>query len=166
LTVKEKEAQVLEMRTQNMKLQKERREQFSATTVMPSGMTRRNPTSPKSPTGGHVAIELPPLQSQTLSMIEQQDMSYLESRSHALQGIEATINELGTIYQQLAHMVAEQGDVVQRIDMNIEDMQMHVNRGQEQLLRYYRNVTSNRWLIIKIFGVLVAFIIFYALIFS
>ena len=95
-----------------------------------------------------------------------QDLSHLESRSNALQSIEATVHELGRIYQQLTSMVAEQGEVVQRIDMNIEDMQLNVQRGQEQLLRYFRNVSSNRWLMIKVFSVLVVFIIIYAFIFS
>lgn len=38
----------------------------------------------------------------------------MESRSSAIESIEATIAELGGIFQQLAHMVAEQRDTVQR----------------------------------------------------
>jgi syntaxin 5 len=42
------------------------------------------------------------------------DQSYLNSRSDAIQNIEATIAELGGIFQQLARMVSEQGETVQR----------------------------------------------------
>jgi syntaxin 5 len=90
------------------------------------------------------------------------DTSYLESRGAALQGIESTINELGTIYRQLATMIAEQGEVVQRIDMNVEDMHMNIERGQGELLKYLRNVSSNRWLMIKIFAILIIFVIFFS----
>lgn len=47
-------------------------------------------------------------------MIALQDTSYLESRSSAIEGIESTVAELGQIFQQLAHMVAEQANTVQR----------------------------------------------------
>jgi syntaxin 5 len=40
--------------------------------------------------------------------------SYLQSRSDAVQSIESTIVELGGIFQQLAVMVREQEEMVQR----------------------------------------------------
>lgn len=40
--------------------------------------------------------------------------SYLQSRSDAVQSIESTIVELGGIFQQLALMVREQEEMVQR----------------------------------------------------
>lgn len=111
----------------------------------------------------HVAIEMPTQSLQQLSlMTAAPDTSYLESRSAALQGIESTINELGTIYQQLATMIAEQGEVVQRIDMNVEEMHLNIERGQGELLKYLRSVSSNRWLMIKIFAVLIIFVIFWS----
>lgn len=120
--------------------------------------------SPGPPEGeGHVAIEMPTQSLQQLAlMTAAPDTAYLESRSAALQGIEATINELGTIYRQLATMIAEQGEQVQRIDMNIEHMHLNIERGQSELVKYLRSVSSNRWLMIKIFAVLIVFIIFFA----
>lgn len=90
------------------------------------------------------------------------DTAYLESRNVALQGIEATINELGTIYQQLATMISEQGETVQRIDMNIENMHYNIERGQSELAKYLRSISSNRWLMIKLFAILIVFIIFWS----
>jgi hypothetical protein len=40
--------------------------------------------------------------------------TYIQSRADAMLNIEQTIVELGTIFQQLAHMVKEQEDMVQR----------------------------------------------------
>jgi syntaxin 5 len=46
-------------------------------------------------------------------MIEQNDRN-IESRSVAMETIESTIAELGGIFQQLATMVAEQRETIQR----------------------------------------------------
>jgi syntaxin 5 len=51
----------------------------------------------------------------------QQD-NYIQSRSTAIESIESTIAELGQIFQQLAHMVAEQRETVQRIDADTTDI--------------------------------------------
>lgn len=40
--------------------------------------------------------------------------NYIESRATAIESIESTIAELGNIFQQLATMVAEQRETVQR----------------------------------------------------
>ena len=69
--------------------------------------------------------------------------------------------ELGGIFTQLAHMVKEQEEMVQRIDSNVEDTAMNVEMGHSEILKYFRSVTSNRWLMAKIFGVLIFFFIFF-----
>lgn len=48
--------------------------------------------------------------------------NYIQSRSTAIESIESTIAELGQIFQQLAHMVAEQRETVQRIDADTTDI--------------------------------------------
>jgi len=40
--------------------------------------------------------------------------SYIQSRADTMKNIEQTIVELGSIFQQLAHMVQEQEEMVQR----------------------------------------------------
>lgn len=40
--------------------------------------------------------------------------SYIQSRADTMQNIESTIVELGSIFQQLAHMVKEQEETIQR----------------------------------------------------
>lgn len=78
---------------------------------------------------------------------------YMQQRSTAIESIESTISELGQIFSQLAHMVAEQRETVQRIDENILDVADNVSGAQRELLKYYNSVASNRWLMLKIFGV-------------
>ena len=74
---------------------------------------------------------------------------YLSSRADTMQSIESTIVELGGIFQQLAHMIKEQEEVMVRIDSNVEDTAMNVEMGHAEILKYFRSVTSNRWLMAK-----------------
>lgn len=157
----------LEERSQLLRAQRSRREQFSAplTSNIYSAPASRQRNVP--PPTSHVAIDMGEGSASSLQqlslMTAAPDTAYLEGRSNALQGIESTINELGTIYRQLATMIAEQGEQVQRIDMNIESMQVNIERGQNELAKYLRRVSSNRWLMVKIFAVLIIFVIFFNL---
>ncbi|KAJ2374946.1 Integral membrane protein SED5 [Coemansia sp. RSA 2611] len=96
--------------------------------------------------------------SSQLMLTQQNQSSYLDSRSDAINSIESTISELGSIFQQLAQMVSEQRDVVQRIDANIETVDINISAAQNELLRYYSNISSNRWLMAKVFMVILVFV--------
>ncbi|ORY30214.1 t-SNARE [Naematelia encephala] len=58
---------------------------------------------------------------QQMQLVDQQD-TYIQSRSTAIESIESTIAELGQIFSQLAGMVAEQRETVQRIDADTTDI--------------------------------------------
>nr|XP_008120911.1 PREDICTED: LOW QUALITY PROTEIN: syntaxin-5 [Anolis carolinensis] len=156
---------VLEVRTENLKQQKTRREQFSRPPVsaMPlstsnlsgSAMLQDEPRH-----SGDVAIDMDSRTSQQLQLINEQD-SYIQSRADTMQNIESTIVELGSIFQQLAHMVKEQEETIQRIDANVEDAQLNVEGAHTEILKYFQSVTSNRWLMVKIFLILIVFFIIF-----
>lgn len=55
-------------------------------------------------------------------------------------------------------MVAEQRETVQRIDADTIDIANNVSGAQRELLKYYASITSNRWLMLKVFGVLIVFV--------
>jgi len=117
-----------------------------------------------SKSGDSTAISMDGLmagQSQAYARQDQVTEKYLESRADTMQSIESTIVELGGIFQQLAHMIKEQEEVMVRIDSNVEDTAMNVEMGHTEILKYFRSVTSNRWLMAKIFGVLIFFFIFF-----
>jgi len=52
-------------------------------------------------------------------------------------------------------MVAEQRETVQRIDADTTDIADNISGAQRELLKYYASISSNRWLMIKVFGVLI-----------
>lgn len=57
-------------------------------------------------------------------------------------------------------MVAEQRETVQRIDADTVDIAANVSGAQRELLKYYASISSNRWLMLKVFGVLIVFVSF------
>ena len=103
----------------------------------------------------------PQMQTQGQLQMINQNTSYADSRQEALQNVERTITELGGIFQQLATMVSEQGELAIRIDENVDDTLANVDNAQTQLLKYLNTVSSNRWLILKLFGILMAFFSFF-----
>jgi SNARE domain len=86
--------------------------------------------------------------------------SYIQQRSTAIESIETTIAELGQIFSQLANMVAEQRDTVQRIDADTHDIAANVEGGQRELLKVLARVSNSRWLMLQIFGILIVFVSF------
>lgn len=106
--------------------------------------------------GGNELLSIPD-QTRQLLLMEEQSNEYLQQRNSAVETIEATINEVGNLFQQLATMVTEQGETIQRIDQNVEDIDMNISGAQRELLKYYAHISNNRWLFLKIFGVLLFF---------
>lgn len=178
--------QVLEVRTENLKQQKNRRDQFSqgpiSSSLPPSTMRGSTQGSlllqeqqqqdqisiDMNASGGGPSSERVPLlqqqqqQQQQMVLYDESD-SYVQERAETMQNIESTIVELGGIFQQLAHMVKEQEEMVERIDTNLQDVELNVEAAHGEILKYFQSVTKNRWLMIKIFGILILFFIFFVI---
>lgn len=107
-----------------------------------------------------------PQESQMLLMEEGQmsNGQYLQERNRAVETIESTIQEVGNLFQQLASMVHEQGDVIQRIDANVEDIDVNIGGAQRELLKYFDRVKSNRWLAVKVFFIIFIFFLVWVLV--
>lgn len=88
---------------------------------------------------------------------------YIQQRGQAIEAIESTISELGSIFTQLAQMVSEQGEQIQRIDENVSDTVENVEGAQRELMKYWNRVQGNRWLIAQMFGVLMVFFLLWVL---
>jgi len=162
--------EILQVRTENLKTQQERRSKFTGSTLSIPTRTQSESvlykphidTLPESParTGGEVSIAMP-----QMLMVQHQQEDYTSSRATAVENIERTIVELGGIFQQLAALVAEQGDMIQRIDENIDNSANYVERGHTQLLKVLYNVSSSRMLIVKLFLVLIVFAVIFIVFF-
>ncbi|XP_019189934.1 PREDICTED: syntaxin-32-like isoform X2 [Ipomoea nil] len=180
---------VLTMRTENLKVHENRRQLFSSTASKDSSnpFVRQRPLAAKSAAGTSSPSPPPwanesksssqlfprkqndgesqPLlpqqqQQQQQQMVPLQD-TYMQSRAEALQNVEATIHELGSIFNQLATLVSQQGEIAIRIDENMDDTLANVEGAQGALLKYLNSISSNRWLMIKIFFVLIFFLMIF-----
>lgn len=103
---------------------------------------------------------------QQLMMLEEgaQSNEYIQARSSAIENIERTMTELGGIFTQLAQMVSEQGEQIQRIDADTDAVVENVEGAQRELLKYWNRMSGNRWLVAKMFGVLMIFFLLWVLI--
>lgn len=63
-------------------------------------------------------------------------------------------------------MISAHDDLVRRIDDNVVDIESNVMGAQDQLVKYMSNISSNRWLMIKIFLVMIIFFLVFALFFA
>lgn len=115
--------------------------------------------------GGLLSLN-PVVSDQQLMMMEeaQTSNSYIQQRGEAIEAIESTISELGSIFGQLASMVSEQSEMIDRIEANTESVVDNVEGAQKELLKYWGRVSGNRWLIAKMFGVLMIFFLLWVLI--
>ncbi|KAL8678253.1 MAG: hypothetical protein Q9186_005366 [Xanthomendoza sp. 1 TL-2023] len=184
--------EVLEVRTKNIQASRARTENFvssvSAHAQAPlehqhsASPLYNTPTKSRTPQPGYQnanpdILNLDPSSSSTslirggqsdqqLLMMEeaQPTNSYISMRGDAITAIEQTINELGSVFGQLAALVSEQGEMVQRIDANTEDVVENVEGAQRELMKYWSRVSGNRWLVAKMFGVLMIFFLLWVLV--
>jgi syntaxin 5 len=91
------------------------------------------------------------------------NLQYYESREQAVTEVEKTISELSTLFKRLAGMIAEQQELVERIDEDVESAVASADQAHSILLTMYENAASNRGLYTKIIAILVVFIIFFVL---
>ncbi|GKU92094.1 hypothetical protein SLEP1_g5868 [Rubroshorea leprosula] len=85
--------------------------------------------------------------------------NYTESRAAALHTVESTISELSGISTQLATVVAQQGKLVISIDENMDESLANVEGSSNAVLRHLHQTSSTRWLLIKIFAVIILFLL-------
>ncbi|KAM0527376.1 hypothetical protein ACHAPS_003056 [Verticillium nonalfalfae] len=157
---------VLEERTKNIQASRSRTDNFISSVGQHTQPPIQQSASPLygtpnrgTPSPGADLLSLNPASDQQLLMMEeaQPQNSYINQRGEAIEAIEKTIGELGSIFGQLATMVSEQSEMIQRIDANTEDVVDNVEGAQKELLKYWGRVSSNRWLVAKMFGVLMIF---------
>ncbi|PIN14215.1 SNARE protein SED5/Syntaxin 5 [Handroanthus impetiginosus] len=181
--------EVLTMRTENLKVHENRRQLFSSSASKNASnpFVRQRPLVAKATASNSAAPPLPwangtqsssqlfpknPVDGESQPLLQQQQNqqqqqlvplqdTYMQSRAEALQNVESTIHELSNIFNQLATLVSQQGEIAIRIDENMDDTLANVEGAQGALLKYLNSISSNRWLMIKIFFVLIFFLMIF-----
>ena len=85
-------------------------------------------------------------------------MHVARTRAADARSVETTIVELGGMFTRMASLVAEQGDVLARIDADTALAADNVEAGRAELGKFYASVKANRGFILRLFAVL-AFVI-------
>jgi len=176
--------EILQLRTQNMKDQNSRRKEFGSSSraslrqrsdderqlrqrrhgVGLSGRLLGDDELSSLDNGDDpLAAPLLPdrdLEQQQAVMPNVQD-EYLSQRTAAVENIERTIVELGQMYQRLVTIVSMQEEVTLRIDENMDTALHHVKEGGKELEKYLASISGSQWLILKVFFVLMVFIVFF-----
>jgi len=144
----------LEDRTKALEQQDKRRQMYSS-----GGGAAANPFAQRqrpSPAGNPEDLEGGG-GAQAMSM----QQGYHSSRADAVQSVQKTIGELAQMFQKMAVMVTAQEEMIQRIDSDVDDTMGNVKSAQDNLLKYFHYISSNRALIIKVFLILIFFVIFF-----
>jgi syntaxin 5 len=101
---------------------------------------------------------------ETMQLIPAQD--YLRERADAMSTVETNIVQLGTIFNKLAVMVSEHQEMVQRVEDNVEDANTNISLSLGVLTDTLTSLRTNRMLALKVFSILVMFIIFFIVFFA
>lgn len=157
----------LETRRENMRAQNDRRNQFSGSGVPGDSVGLRSTVLYNDDKRAQEHdTNLIPANSQFQGQLFEEQDQYVQDRSQAMEQVETTIVELGDMFVQLAGMVKAQEESIMRIDANVEESELNIQAAHGELLKYFRSVTSNRWLMVKIFATVIIFFIVFVVFFA
>lgn len=88
---------------------------------------------------------------------------YYEAREQAVTEVEKTIGELGTLFKRLSTMIAQQQELVDRIDSDVENAVENTERARTALIKAYETVSSNRGMYMKLSAIMALFLVFFVL---
>jgi len=73
---------------------------------------------------------------------------------------EKSIAELGVMFTKMSSLISQQGEVLERIEDDVEAAGLDIDAGHNELVKVYGMTKGNRGLILKVFGILIFLIIF------
>jgi len=144
-------SEVLQIRTKTLKEQHHRQKNFGDPSIaLPRSKANR------------FVDEVPSQEAYAAQeqLIPREDV-YLSSRAQQVENIEGMIHELGQMYGKLTSIIDLQGEMVIRIDENMDTALDNTEKGFQQLIIARDRMSSNQWLILKVFAVLITFSTFF-----
>ena len=82
------------------------------------------------------------------------------ARLEQARGAERTLANLGTMFGKMADLVVAQGETIEKVEDDVEAAHVDVYAGHEEIQKLYGITKGNRGLILKVFSILIFFIIF------
>ena len=103
------------------------------------------------------------MQQQELLLAPVASQEYYQGRQQAVNEVEKTIGELGSLFNRLATMIHEQQELVERIDDDVENAIDNSNRAQALLMKAYESASSNKGMYMKLAAIAGGFVVFFVL---
>ena len=88
------------------------------------------------------------------------DNRQTQSRLESARQAEKTLAELTTMFSKMSTLIHSQGETLVKIEDDVEAAMDHVEAGKDEIFKLYEWTKGNRALIIKVFAILIFFIIF------
>ena len=82
----------------------------------------------------------------------------LADRVRNAERVESSIMKLGSLFSQMATLVAEQSETITRVEDDVEAGLTETMEGSKNMQEFYEVTKGNRGLILKVFGLLIFFI--------
>merc|ERR1712228_45805 len=158
-------ASACDLSTKYLKKQKKQREEFGF------GANKKKRTYRKVPINrlqqrrrqhSNDSEAKPLLSSQQSQMTLYNETQYTQQRAMEAEKIELATTEIAQMMSKLATIVHNQRETIITISDNVEDATQNVEGAIDELQKYLASLTGNRWLMIKVFALL----IFLAIIFT
>merc|ERR1711879_343243 len=91
------------------------------------------------------------------------DPGFSQDKLNAMKGVQKAINEIGQMFKKMSELIEMQDEQIMRIDHDIDETTGHLDTAEKDLYTYFKNISGNRALILKIFGIIIFFIIFFVM---
>uniref|UniRef100_A0A8C8VQK9 Syntaxin-7 n=1 Tax=Pelusios castaneus TaxID=367368 RepID=A0A8C8VQK9_9SAUR len=88
--------------------------------------------------------------------VTEDDLRLIEERESSIRQLEADILDINEIFKDLGMMIHEQGDIIDSIEANVENAEVHVQQGNQQLSRaadYQRKSRKKLCIIILVLAI-------------
>ena len=93
-------------------------------------------------------------------LIQRQQQRQTVQRMQEARQAEKGLVELGTLFGKMSTLITQQSEVIDKVEDDVEAAFMDVSAGQQEITTLYSLKKGNRALILKVFGLLIFFIIF------
>jgi hypothetical protein len=98
--------------------------------------------------------------SMQMQISQRRERRATHARAQQARLAERSITELGVMFTKMSTLISQQGEVLERIEDDVEAAGMDIDAGHDELVKVYGMTKGNRGLILKVFGILIFLIIF------
>lgn len=148
-SITEEFKQIISQRSQAIAKRNERRKQ----TI---GSISSTPMSFPSLYANSDEVEIPIQQVET---IEQQ-----RERYDMIRNVEQSVSDILQMFVQLSEIIAQHDYAIDRIDQNTQETVANMEKGYNQIVKYYDKIKGNKRLVYKIIAILLVFLIVFIII--